>query len=281
MTTLKNTAAAFVLPLILPAFFLFCWEIMARQMANPTVLPTTGEVLAVLAHPLSDLVALGSLLSNMAISLARVLSGFAMSLLVGVPLGILMGYSLLADRLFVGIIALLRSIPPLAWVPLVLAWCGMASLGSLFDVQVGPFYSFTNNIKISMICIIFIGGVYPILTSAMHGVRQVPTALLEASLVLGASKRDLFCKVLLPASTPNIVNGMRIGLGTCWTCLVSAEMLPGSPSGLGFLITHAYSLGRTDVVVTGMVCIGVTGAALDWIFRIVEERKFAWKRLAR
>lgn len=278
---LRKHLKAFAAPLVLPLLFLLFWEIMAEGMANPTVLPSPGEVGAVLLHPLSDLVAMGSLISNIAISLARVLAGFFMSALIGVPLGLLMGYSLTVDRLLVGIIALLRSIPPLAWVPLLLAWCGMGSLGSLFNVQVGPFYSFSHNIKISMISLIFIGGFYPVLTSAVHGVRQVPATWLDASRILGASGRDIFLKVLLPGATPDIVSGLRIGLGVCWTCLVSAEMLPGSPSGLGFIITHAYSLGRTDVVISGMVSIGLVGALLDWIFRTIEERKFAWKRLQR
>lgn len=278
---IRGAAISFCVPLILPILFLLFWEISAYRMSNPTVLPSTRQVLAVISQPLSDLVALGSLASNLGISLARVLCGFLAATLVGVPLGLAMGYSLTLDRLFVGIVALLRSIPPLAWVPLLLAWCGMVSLGSLLAVPVGPLYSFANNIKISMIGLIFIGGFYPVLTSAVHGVRQVPAALLDASRVLGASRRDIFFKVLWPASVPDIVSGLRIGLGVCWTCLVSAEMLPGSPSGLGFLITHAYALGRTDVVISGMVCIGLTGAVLDWIFRTVEDRKFAWKRLRR
>ncbi len=80
---------------------------------------------------------------------------------------------------------------------------------------------------------------------------------------------------------PSIVNGLRVGLGLAWMCLVSAEMLPGSISGVGYLITHAYTLARTDVVVAGMAGIGFVGALLDYGFRRIEERKFQWVRLSR
>jgi len=104
---------------------------------------------------------------------------------------------------------------------------------------------------------------------------------LDSARVLGASEWDIFRKILLPASSPSIVNGMRIGLGVAWMCLVSAEMLPGSLSGVGYLITHAYTLARTDIVIAGMISIGVIGAFLDLSFRLVEDRKFVWTRLTR
>jgi NitT/TauT family transport system permease protein len=87
--------------------------------------------------------------------------------------------------------------------------------------------------------------------------------------------------VLLPAALPTIVNGMRIGLGIAWMCLVSAEMLPGSLAGIGYLITHAYTVASTDIVIAGMVCIGFVGAIMDGLFRYVEQKKFSWQRLSR
>ena len=132
-----------------------------------------------------------------------------------------------------------------------------------------------------MIFIIFIGAFYPILTSSIHGVQNVRSTLLDSARVLGAGEGDIFRKILLPAALPSIVNGMRIGLGVAWMCLVSAEMLPGSLSGVGYLITHAYTLARTDIVIAGMISIGVVGAFLDLFFRLIEERKFVWTRLTR
>jgi len=192
-----------------------------------------------------------------------------------------MGYYGTVFRLTNGFLAMFRPIPPLAWVPLVLAWFGITSFATLFGVERGYAYLYLNNLKFSMIFIIFIGAFYPILTSAIHGVMSVRNTLLDSARVLGASEWDIFRKILLPASSPSIVNGMRIGLGVAWMCLVSAEMLPGSLSGVGYLITHAYTLARTDIVIAGMISIGAIGAFLDLFFRIIEKRKFVWTRLTR
>lgn len=278
---MKKTFKAFILPVLVPLVFLAAWELIALRLKNEIILPPAGQVGTLLLHPLDDLIAMGSLLDNIGISLARVLSGYILAALTAIPLGIAMGYSATADKLLTGFLGLFRSIPPLAWVPLVLAWFGVSSLATAFNLPISPFYGYLHNIKLSMLFIIFIGGFYPILTSAMHGVRMVPDTLLDAARVLGATERDIFRKVLLPATAPAIVNGLRIGLGVAWMCLVSAEMLPGSLSGVGYLITHAYTVGRTDVVVTGMVSIGAIGAGMDWLFRMLEEKRFAWKRLTR
>lgn len=95
--------------------------------------------------------------------------------------------------------------------------------------------------------------------------------------MLGASERDIFFKILIPAAAPSILNGLRVGLAIGWSCLVGAEMLPGSMAGVGYLITHAYELARTDLVITGMICIGVTGVLLDSIFKIIALKYFSWK----
>ena len=112
----------------------------------------------------------------------------------------------------------------------------------------------------------------------MHSVNKT---LIDSALVLGAEGGEIFRKILLPAAAPSIVNGMRTGLGVAWMCLVAAEMLPGNLSGVGYLITHAYTIARTDIVIAGMISIGLVGALLDYLFRLVEDKKFGWQRLAR
>lgn len=266
-----------ILPLVVPALFLWGWETAAVKAANDIILPKLSDVLAVLAHPLEPLIGMGSLLANIGISLARVLFGYLAAVALAIPLGILMGYFAPAHRLLNSFLALFRPIPPLAWTPLMLAWFGIASPASTFDMEIGPAYIFLNNLKFSMAFIIFIGGFFPVLTSSVQGVRSVRRVLLESSLVLGASRLDIFRKVVLPAAWPHILTGMRIGLGVAWMCLVSAEMLPGSMSGVGYLITHAYTVARTDIVVTGMISIGVTGALMDQAFRLCERRMLFWR----
>jgi NitT/TauT family transport system permease protein len=209
------------------------------------------------------------------------MAGYFLAVLIAIPLGAVMGYYGSVFNLLNGFLGLFRPIPPLAWVSLVLAWFGVASLATVLGIQMGTWYVYLNNLKLSMIFIIFIGAFYPILTSAIHGVRHVKKTLLDSARVLGATELSIFLKILFPAAAPSIVTGMRIGLGVGWMCLVSAEMLPGSISGVGYLITHAYTVARTDIVIAGMISIGTVGALLDLVFRYVEDKKFGWQRLAR
>lgn len=269
---------SFLLPLIFPCLVLAIWHLLAQHLNSPVILPRPELVLERLAEPSRDVIAMGSLPYNLLFSLTRVLMGFALAAAVGIPLGLLMGSSTTCHHLFTAVIALLRAIPPLAWVPVVLAWCGMASLEQLFHLPVGPLYAFFHNMKISMICIIFIGGFYPIVTCAMHGVQQVPVTLVESAIMLGASRKDIFLRVLLPASIPTIISGLRIALGMCWMCVVAAEMMPGTPIGLGCMIMQAFSIGQTDVVMTGMICIGCVSASFDWLFRHLETRFAVWRK---
>ncbi|MDO9632748.1 MAG: ABC transporter permease [Humidesulfovibrio sp.] len=274
---MNNRITSLLLPLVVPALFLWGWETAAIRAANEIILPRLTDVLAVLAHPLEPIIGMGSLAANVGISLARVLFGYFVAVALAVPLGILMGYCAGAHRLLNSFLAIFRPIPPLAWTPLMLAWFGITSPATLFNLEIGPAYIFFNNLKFSMAFIIFIGGFFPVLTSSIHGVRSVRKVLVESSLVLGASRWDIFRKVILPAASPSIVTGMRIGLGVAWMCLVSAEMLPGSLSGVGYLITHAYTMARSDIVITGMVSIGVMGALMDHVFRLCEHRMLFWR----
>lgn len=254
--------------------------VVAGQIDNQIILPPVNQVFDVMVHPFEDLISMGSLVSNVMVSLVRVLLGYAVAALVAVPLGVVMGYYGFVFKAFNGFLNLFRPIPPLAWVPLVMAWFGISSLATVTGVESGQWYVYLNNVKFSMLFIIFVGAFYPILTATIHGVRSVNTTLVDSARVLGASQRQIFRKVLLPAALPAIITGMRIGLGIAWMCLVSAEMLPGSLSGIGYMITHAFTLASTDIVIAGMISIGCVGAFMDMIFRQIEKVKFSWVREA-
>lgn len=270
-----------LLPGFAPLILLAVWQIVAVRVDNRIILPPMMDVLHLIIHPTEDLLGMGSLLSNLIISLARVMAGYLLAVVLAVTIGITMGYYRPLFKTFSLFFALFRPIPPLAWVPLVLAWFGVASFATLAGLEYGRWYMYLNNLKISMVFIIFIGGFYPVLTSTIQGVQSVRTTLLDSARVLGAGELAIFTKVLLPAALPTIVTGLRIGLGVAWMCLVSAEMLPGSLSGIGYLITHAFTVARTDVVIAGMISIGVVGAAMDFLFRLFEERTFSWQRRSR
>jgi NitT/TauT family transport system permease protein len=281
MRRLKIFSIRFALSLVLPGLLLLVWHISAKTIDNQVILPHVQQVADMLFSPTVSLIGMGSLTRNILVSLVRVLMGYLAGAILAIPLGVLMGYYSLGFRLCNTFFNLFRPIPPLAWVPLVMAWFGVASLATSLGLDRGIWYVYLNNLKYSMIFIIFIGAFYPILSSTIHGVRNVRRTLLDSALVLGASEFQVFYKILIPAAAPSIVNGMRIGLGIAWMCLVSAEMLPGSMAGVGYLITHAYTVAHTDVVIAGMISIGAIGAVLDGIFRFVEEHYFAWQHRER
>lgn len=265
-------------PLITPALFVALWMMVAAQISNQVILPTVDQVLELLAQPLTDIISMGSLTGNLLVSLVRVLMGYLIAAIIAIPLGVAMGYYGIAFTLFNTFLSLFRPIPPLAWVPLVMAWFGVSSFATVAGVETGNAFIYLNNLKFSMLFIIFIGAFYPILTATIHGVAGVNKTLIDSARVLGATERQIFTKVLIPAAMPSIITGMRIGLGIAWMCLVSAEMLPGSLSGIGYLITHAYTLASTDIVIAGMISIGIVGALMDHLFRLFEKNKFAWRK---
>ncbi|MDY0226183.1 MAG: ABC transporter permease [Desulfomicrobium apsheronum] len=259
----------FLYALLLPAAFLGVWQALAVGLGKPAVLPRLEDIGLVLAHPAEMVLISGSLVEGMLISLLRVSLGFTLAALVAVPLGMLMGHSRIANKLLDPTLELLRPIPPLAWVPLVLAWFGIRGLSDLIPALSGSVI--LSSIQFSALAIIFIGAFFPILLSTVQGVRGIPVEYLESARTMGADGFTLLRKVLFPASMPAILTGLRIGLGVGWMCLVAAEMMPGSSAGIGYLIWYAYEMFRTDVVVAGIIVIGVIGFGMDRGFRRLER----------
>lgn len=278
---MAKTFKSFIIHSLVPIIFLIIWSLMAVSIGNPIILPSISKVMVNFLHATDNFIGLGSIPKNIFVSLLRVLLGYSVGVIIAVPLGILMGYKDTVNSLFENFINLFRPVPPLAWVPLVLGWFGVSSLATVFGLKQGSMYVYLSNFKISMIFIIALGTFFPVLTNVTFGVKNVRQTLIDSAKVLGASERDIFLKILIPAAAPTIINGLRTGLGIAWACLVSAEMLPGSLSGVGYLITHAYELARTDLVITGIICIGVVGAALDMIYRFLEKKYFSWERKSR
>lgn len=270
-----------VLPFVAPVLFLLFWHYSSLRIDNPVVLPRIGEVLSILLKPTENLLNMGSLARNVFVSFVRVFGGYAIAVAVAIPLGLAMGYWGTLNRMLGFLVGVFRPIPPLSWIPLVLAWFGVASMATVFGIEEGAWYPFFSNIKLSMLFIIFIGAFFPILVNTVGGVQSVRATLIDAVRVLGASQWQIVRKVVLPYAAPQVFTGLRVGLGVAWMCLVSAEMMPGSISGVGYLITHAYTVAQTDIVIAGMIAIGVMGVLIDSMFVFAEGRAFKWQRLYR
>ena len=264
---------------IFPVLFLLFWHFMARHMGNPRVLPPMQDVLDLLLRPNENLIGVGSLLRNTSVSLLRVLMGYTVAVIVAIPLGVFIGYHRLGERLLLPFLSFFRSIPPMAWVPLVLAWFGISSVATLLNIPPGPgAYVLLNSLRLSMTFIIFLGAFFPILSNVVFGIKDVSQTLINAARTMGATNFQIIRKIYLPHASPAIFTGLQVGLGTAWMCLVSAEMLPGSIAGVGFLISHAYQVTRLDVVMAGIATISIVSFTLDIGFRVLSRRLFRWKQ---
>ena len=224
-----------------------------------TIIPSPTRILIALYELTRDGLPRGNtLLMHALYSLMRVACGFLLAVVIGVPLGILCGWSKTLRDMLTPIIETLRPIPPLAWIPLAILWFGIGLRSAAF--------------------IIFLGCLFPILLSTVSGVLSVDAILINAARTLGADDRQIFLKVLLPGATPAIYTGLRIGLGIGWMTLVAAEFTGvKSGYGLGYMIMTARDIQRPDMVLAGMVIIGLTGFLLDCGIRLMEARALRWR----
>lgn len=235
------------------AVLLLTWYIITcRSTYNSVLFPSLIKVVETFIEKVADL----SLLSAIAVSLIRVLKGFLVSGILGITLGILIGLSKHAQRLTDLFIQVLKPIPPIAWIPIVILWFGIGEESKVF--------------------LIFLGGFFPMLTNVSDGIRYSDKKLQEVAEVMETPKRKFIFHLVIPSALPSIFTGCRISLGTCWTCLVATELV-ASNDGIGYMISNARNFGRMDIVIVGMLSIGIIGKLMDVVLNIVEKKVLAWK----
>ncbi|MCA3273622.1 MAG: ABC transporter permease [Roseomonas sp.] len=188
-------------------------------------------------------------------SMTRVYGGFALAALVAVPLGLLIGRNEKVRALLDPFLQLMRPIPVTAWLPLSMILFGLGPRSAFF--------------------LVFLGAFYPILLNTVFGVRSVEKRLFEAASMLGCSGSAQFFRVVLPASLPSIFTGLRLGLGLAWFVIVVGEMT-GVPQGLGAVIMDGRTLSRTELVICGMIVIGIAGFISDRIIVAIMNRLLRW-----
>jgi NitT/TauT family transport system permease protein len=243
---MKARVEAIVLPLVVAAALVAAWHFIVVGSGSD-IFPTPGQVvLGVL-----ELAQKGVLHKYIVASLFRVFWGFGLAMLVGIPVGLLMGWYARAFRAFNPLIQVLRPISPIAWIPVAILWFGIDDRAPVF--------------------LIFLASVFPICTATIAAVRNIPLVHLRAARNFGVRGPALFTRILFPAALPQIITGLRIALGVAWLVVVAAEMI-AVDSGLGYLIIDARNAGkRYDLVVAGMVLIGLIGLVLDLAIRRLER----------
>jgi len=238
-------------PAGLIAVLVVIWQV-AVSGHTTRLLPGPMEVLGGMA----DLLRHGLLLKYAVASLFRVTWGFISAVVLAIPIGLTIGWYRRAEMAFNPLIQIFRPISPLAWIPIAILWFGVGDLAAVF--------------------LIFLGCFFPLVLTAINAVQSVPAVYVDSGRNFGLSRTALVYRVLYPAVIPQLITGLRITLGVAWLVVVAAEMIAVN-SGLGFLIVDARNAGnRYDLVVAGMVIIGIIGLILDLGMRSLERVTFRW-----
>jgi NitT/TauT family transport system permease protein len=253
-----DKARAIALGAGFPLLLILLWD-RAVALTGTRLIPSPREV-AVMMYDFSfggiyDDAFSGTILIHLWKSMQRVYGGFFLAALVAIPLGLAIGRLKILRQLLDPTVSLLRPIPVTAWLPLSMIFFGLGPNAAVF--------------------LVFLGAFYPILLNTVFGVRSVDPRLFEAAAMLGCAGPAMFRQVMLPAALPAIFNGLRIAHGFAWILIVVGEMT-GVPTGLGSVIMDGRTLSRTDLVITGMIVIGVAGFVTDRIIVSVSNRFLAW-----
>ncbi len=245
---MRKTLISLIVPVIIVVF----WALLTTYtgIIPSYLIPSPHDVFSAF----EELLVNGSLVSDTLDTLTRVLLGFIVAAAVAIPVGILIGWSKTVENYLSFTIGLLRPIPPIAWIPFAILWFGLGLGSAIF--------------------VIFVGSVFPILINTADGVKRIDKVYIESASTLGANQYQTLRKVVVPAALPNIITGLKVGMGIALMCTVAAEMI-GSNNGLGYLILTATSMLDSASAIVGMLTIGVIGLGFEYIFTRME-RKINW-----
>ena len=259
-SALKGVAQSLALPVLI----LVIWEVAGRTglimsgiLPHPSMVAEGWWTWAFGENAMGLNAYSGTWAQNAFYSFERVAKGYLVAILIGVPVGVVIGWSRLAARMVDPTIQSLRPIPITAWLPFSIALFGIRDFGAIFLIALGAFY--------------------PIVVNATHGARDVNLNLMRAASMMGANRWQMLFRVVFPSALPAIFTGMRIGLGIAWTAVIVAEMV-AVKSGLGYVLWDAYYIGRMDVVIADMVSIGILGFISDWLLVQLQNYCLKWKR---
>ncbi|QMV65564.1 taurine ABC transporter permease TauC [Pseudomonas berkeleyensis] len=231
------------------------WAVTTAGLIEPLFLPSPQAVLARGWQLLGEGYMNASLWQHLGASLGRIGLGLLAAVLTAVPLGIAIGRHRIARGIFDPLIEFYRPIPPLAYLPLIVIWCGIGEL--------------------SKVLLIYLAIFAPVAIATATGVRNVDPTKLRAAQSLGATQAQLIRHVILPSALPDILTGIRIGLGVGWSTLVAAELIAAT-EGLGFMVQSAAQFLVTDVVILGILVIALIAFALELGLRALQRKLVPW-----
>lgn len=257
-TISKNTLADLSCGVIAIFAFLVLWQLGSSFSSVGQLIPGPVKVIGTFFSSLmGNKFGKYPLIIHAFYSLARVMGGFALGSVVGIALGIGMGYSPAIEAVFAPIFRIIRPIPPIAWIPISIIWFGLGEEAKVFLIFLSAFSNVTLN--------------------AWSGAKNIDPALIGAAKMLGANDRQIFLTVIFPGDVPSIFAGLQVAISSCWATVLAAEMVRSS-EGLGWLIIAGSSNNDMVQVMVGIVCIGIVGLCLAIIFRKLEEVLCRWNR---
>ncbi|HWN91681.1 MAG TPA: ABC transporter permease [Verrucomicrobiae bacterium] len=259
--TLGRPAAVLLRVCSLLLFFALWWSVSllnahVLKVFNPVLLPAPDEVL----RAGIKMAASGELLRHITASLSRVLWGFGIAAVLGVVVGTALGRSRVLEHLVEPTLEMLRPIPPLAFLPMMVLWFGIGESSKVAFIAYAAFF--------------------PVFTTTVEGIKYVDPVLIRAASSLGATERQIFWHVVLPAATPNIITGLRLAFGLSFFVIVAAEFI-AADSGLGFLINDARTFFLVANMLLGAAVIGIIGVAANVLLRKLEARLLRWRAESR
>ncbi len=247
---------------IVPVLLLAGWEAFSRSgILPPALLPAPSRVLVawadwIFATDGNTQSYSGHWVFDVAASAARVFAGFAIATILGVAIGIAVGWSRTIEKLIEPTLQTLRPVPPVSWIPLAIIWFGIADKSAIF--------------------LVFLGSFFPILLSTIHGVKTCDRNLLRAGAMTGGTPAKLLRHIVFPAALPSIFSGLRIAIGSAWMLTVTAEMV-AVKSGIGYVLWDSYYFLRYDIVIAAMASIGLLGYLSDLIIKLIANRVLRWQ----
>ncbi|MEB2870743.1 taurine ABC transporter permease TauC [Pseudomonas rhizosphaerae] len=241
--------------LTLAGVLLLWWAVTATELIEPLFLPSPGAVLSKAWLLATQGYMDATLWQHLGASLGRIGLALFFAVLFAIPVGIAIGHNRIAQGILDPLIEFYRPIPPLAYLPLIVIWCGIG--------------------ETSKVLLIYLAIFAPIAIATATGVRNVDPARLRAAQSLGATRAQLIRHVIVPSALPEILTGIRIGLGVGWSTLVAAELIAAT-SGLGFMVQSAAQFLVTDVVVLGILVIALIAFGLEMGLRALQRRLVPW-----
>jgi len=238
---------------ILPVVLVVFWEAASKMgIIEAHLLPAPSAIIASLYQMVLD----GTLWGHLGSTLTRVFAGFFIGSVAAVIVGSMVGYLKIFEELFDPFIQALRSIPSLAWVPLFILWMGIGETSKVTLIAVGVFF--------------------PVYLNMVAGIRGVDRKLIEVGKIYGFTSFQIVRRIILPASLPSFLTGIRSGLGLGWMFVVAAEIM-GASKGLGYLLIVGQNTYSPDVIIGSIILFAILGKLTDWLLKVIEERSLRWQ----